>query len=767
MHTSQTFAAMRYLLNHAHSSLAGVHSTRRCAALGPWGLRAWLLLWLILPLSLVAQQLRVQIVDDAATPQPYAAVRVTSLGQPCSQWQYADSTGTCTFACQPPVRVEVQLLGFVPLTDTLLSIGRHTLQLTGSGLQTEAVVVTAQKEALPASLAPLSIRVMDETRIRDQAAPNLATLLTHELNIRLQQDAVLGTSLSLQGLNGQNVKILVDGVPVVGRLNGQLDLTQLNLADVERVEIVEGPMAVNFGADALGGVINLITRRGSQARKWSGGVNSLYESMGTYNADGWLAYAKGPHRLRLATGRNFFDGWQANGRVLQWKPREQWHGSLAYSWEHKTHRISYRGSYFHETLISKGQPVVTPLQAYAFDDRFQTRRLQQDLNWRYRPSAHHQVEVLAAGSLFARTHLRQRTDLLTLAARTLEGDDAPDTNRFDLWMSRGTWTYTPSKAWEISTGYEANHETSAGDRIANSSAQQWETAAFAVALWKPGARWQLRPGLRATHHSEYAAPLMPSFNVGYRFSPRVQLRGAWAMGFRAPSLRERYLFFVDINHNIQGNPDLLAETSQNTQLLLQYQHLTQRTGYEAEVGLFYNNVHDLITLAVVNPQTALYSYVNIGQLQTAGLRVQSKVLRPAYTLQVGAILTALGAPEWRAQGSDDWYYSPEVHLSARVKLPWYRLRLGTFGKYTGRLLTPFVNEDSSLSLQFIEDFITWDLTLSRQFAKERLTLLVGGRNLLNVTNLQANMRTGAHSGGGSSLPQATGRLLISQLNFAF
>ncbi|MBX3101023.1 MAG: TonB-dependent receptor [Bacteroidetes bacterium] len=751
--------------NRAHSSYAG---TRRHPVCGFPGVGFLLLcsLWLAWTGSASAQDsLRIRILaEDHGDPLAFASVRATSLVTGQAQWQYTDSLGSCQFRVQLPALLEVQLMGYSPLRDTLHTAGSHTLKLVGSGLQTEALVVTAQSSPVPASLTPLNIRVLDEARIRAQAAPNLSALLSNELNIRLQQDMALGTSLSLQGLNGQNVKILVDGVPLVGRMNGQLDLTQINLADIERVEIVEGPMAVNYGADALGGVINLISKRNAKETRVSGGFNALYESIGTYNADAWATRRWGRHQLRLSLGRNFFDGWNEQGRTHQWKPREQWMGSASYVYTASKTRLSFRSSLFDETLLSRGAPVVSPIQAYAFDERFRTQRQQYDLQWQQTISKRTSWDMLAAASLFNRNRYRYRTNLVNLESRLLDGINAPDTNRFQLGMSRGTLTYRLPEAWEVSLGYEFTMERTIGDRIAQDAPGQEEYAAYAIVQWKPSSRLQLRPGIRYTYHTQYDAPLMPSFNAAYRFSPKAQLKAAWAMGFRAPSLRERFLYFVDINHNIQGNPDLLAETSHNYQLAFQYKHMTQKSAYEVETGLFFNDVSNLITLAVVDMPAALYSYRNIGRLQTAGFRVQSKAIRPRYSLQVGGLLTAQGAPDWRSAGGDAFYWSPELQANFQVKLPWQSLKLALFSKYTGRLLTPMVGENNELTLQFIEDFMTVDVTLSRSFWKERLTLLAGGRNLADVRNLRANMSTGAHSGGGGSIPQAAGRMFIAQLN---
>ncbi len=102
-----------------------------------------------------------------------------------------------------------------------------------------------------------------------------------ELNVRLQNDPNLGSFLQMQGLSGQNIKILIDGVPVVGRVSGSIDLNQLPLTEVERVEIVEGPMSVLYGTDALGGVVNLITRDSRCA--WEVRGLAHYESVGIHD----------------------------------------------------------------------------------------------------------------------------------------------------------------------------------------------------------------------------------------------------------------------------------------------------------------------------------------------------------------------------------------------------------------------------------------------------------------------------------------------------
>jgi len=128
------------------------------------------------------------------------------------------------------------------------------------------VVVTAQYAPTDARSAVHPVRTLDRQTLDRRFAATAAEALAYDPALRISQDMVLGSALSLLGQDGQGVKVLVDGVPVIGRMNGNVDLGQLPLHRVERIEIVEGPLSVQYGTDALGGVVHLITKP-SQLKK--------------------------------------------------------------------------------------------------------------------------------------------------------------------------------------------------------------------------------------------------------------------------------------------------------------------------------------------------------------------------------------------------------------------------------------------------------------------------------------------------------------------
>ncbi len=98
----------------------------------------------------------------------------------------------------------------------------------------DEVVITAQHNPKAIEESVHYVKLISDKRIANQAAINLRDVLKMETAMRVSQDNFLGSSISMQGLSGQNVKILIDGVPVIGRLNGNIDISQINLNNIEK-----------------------------------------------------------------------------------------------------------------------------------------------------------------------------------------------------------------------------------------------------------------------------------------------------------------------------------------------------------------------------------------------------------------------------------------------------------------------------------------------------------------------------------------------------
>ena len=206
-----------------------------------------------------------------------------------------------------PWHITVQSVRYGRAADTITGMWGKVLWLEPETIQ--EVVVTGQYGAHSADNAVQRIEVIDRRKIEAMAAQNLKDVLTNQLEIRMDNDPILGTAMSMQGSRryGADAKILIDGVPVTGKLNGAIDLSQINLANIERVEIIKGPMSVSYGTDAIAGTVNLITRKqvNNKSEMYAG---AYYETPGTYNTTLGGGIRAGAHSVRIDAFRNFFGG---------------------------------------------------------------------------------------------------------------------------------------------------------------------------------------------------------------------------------------------------------------------------------------------------------------------------------------------------------------------------------------------------------------------------------------------------------------------------
>lgn len=718
-------------------------------------------------------QFFVQIKDKDAKPVADARVVVIPYKRD-NPYKFAksyisDENGKINSSIGGNCVVQVSGEGFRLVKDTvkLVSGVTYNLSLNQFVITVSDAVVTGQYEATTKDKSVSKIRVIDAKRIEAQGAVNLKDVLSNELNVRLSQDNILGSSLSLQGISGQNVKILIDGVPMIGRLDGNIDISQINMNNIERIEIIEGPMSVMYGTDALGGVINLITKKTAK-HNIEGNVNSYYESAGNYNIDGRVAFkTKKRTTVQVSGGRNFFDGFGETGlrgRVQQWKPKEQYFADaiVGFRIKNSTHRI--QSIFFDELLLNRGEPVFRPYSVYAFDNYFYTRRFNNSLfsNFELRNGA--KINIINSYSWFRRHNLQQRKDLVTLEENLTQGTNDHDTSIFDLVMSRGTYTQRVNKKFSYQLGYDINVETGTGARIENNKQQIGDYATYATLEYRPSIRWVFRPGLRASYNTRYGSPITPSFNTKYTVSNRLNIRASYARGFRAPSLKELNLFFVDINHNIRPNPNLNAEISDNVNLSAVYT-LNIKKGVTARIepSLFYNDIRNMISLALVDPTTQLYNYVNIGQFNNGGANLSVTLKAKNIDVQLGTSFTA-NKNIFEGQANTPKYNTTQEY---RANLGYTIARTGTrlsvFYKYNGEV-PGFALDGNEVVPTYIQAYSMADISISQSFLNKRVTLIAGARNLLDVGNINFNVPTGtAHSGGGNSMAIGMGRTIFTSI----
>jgi len=733
--------------------------------------QAHILLTILMLLSsmLMQAQVKLEILDkNTGKAVSFAHVCAESMDKEMIMNEIADANGKLSIDTDKPLQIAVTAIGYITLIDTLDAGESFVIHLEATWYSMDEVVVTGQYTPRKADKSIYDVQVINNMKIQEKGATNLTDLLSNELNIRISNDAVLGSSMSIQGLSGEHVKILIDGVPVIGRMNGNIDLTQINLHNVDHIELVEGPMSVIYGSNALAGALNIITKENTRntLALWQ---NSYIESVGVYNFDlGGVARYKNSS-FSVSGSRNFFSGFSEYDslRSKQWKPRLQYNLDAYYLYTLNKFRLKLDLQIFDETIQNKGS-LLPPYFEKAFDAYFNTSRWTQKLSSNYRFSESKNVEFIFSYSSYDRIKNSYLKNLTDLSEISLPDPSEHDTSEFSAILFRGLFTEEElGSLLSYQLGYDINIESGAGKRILAQEQQIGDYALFAsLQFHSASERFSLQPGLRYGYNTNYKSPLVPSLNARWTPDDKILLRASVARGFRAPSLKELYLFFVDINHNLQGNPDLKAEYSNNINLSSEWNTDKRFNQFRIKSSLFYNSIQDRISLAI--DSATLYSYVNIDRYNTIGGRVEFRYrMHPRFTFEIGVSEIGRKSSIEGAEGGEAYSYSTD--FSTNMSYSWLskNIVMAVYYKYTGRLPQFYRDESGQISEGYISSFHTMDVSLNKSFWSDRINLGIGGKNLFDYKNIESvGIGSGAHTGGGSgTYPVGWGRTLYVSMKF--
>lgn len=638
----------------------------------------------------------------------------------------------------------------------------------------ETFVVTAQYKKILQEKSINKVKVIDKEKIDAIGAVNLKDVLLNETNIRINQDNVLGSSMSIQGLSGQNVKILIDGVPIIGRLNGNIDLSQINLNNVERIEIVEGPLAVNYGTNALAGTINIITQK-KFSKKYSLSLNNYAETVGQYNTDLFVGYQIKNNSLGLSFGKYFFDGWDPSdpiyeipsartadtNRNKQWNPKDQEFSRLDYSLVLDSQSLRLYVNLYKEKITNRGNPR-NPYFESAFDDYYNTFR--KDIGLDYKKSFENcQLKILSSFNHYRRIKNTFYNDLTTLEEQLTINSSDQDTILFTQLMSRGNITKNLNNI-DFQLGYDFNHQSSEGRRIKADSNNLTDLAFFGSCEYQPVKNLILKPAIRVSYNNQYQSPVLPSFNIKYEYGKLI-FRTSYGKGFRSPSLKELYFNFVDINHNIIGNTNLLAEYSNNFTANLQWKNDTKFGNIKIDGGGFFNDVKNLITLATSENNSQQYTYVNIGKFKTIGAQINTTFNFKPITFKIGLAHIGRYNNLSEEQEISLFNFSPELRSNIIYELKNYPLRFSAFYKYNGQLNGFYMGNNDEILESIIDDYHHLDFNITRGFKEKKIFWTIGAKNIFNVQSVSTTSSSGIHSSNLNSIPISWGRSFFTSLKF--
>lgn len=718
---------------------------------------AFIFIFLLIITDSEAQTL--SILDETGAPVQQAVVLVDG-GTP----QISDLNGTVSLIPSNKLALlQIRHVAYEPWVGSIGDLKDHTIRLTPKKVFIPEINVTSDNTAKSVSESIYPVKVIGKEEIQNSAASHLDQILQNQTGISISRDMVMGSGLSLNGMGGQNVKILVDGVPIIGRLDGKIDASQLPLANIERIEIVNGPMSSQYGTDAAGGVINLVTDR-NVAEPLKIGASMLYESIGTYDLQSSIGFRSNASTIKANIGRYFFDGWSpdATDRDQLWNPKEQYQGSLSYRYAKGRHAFNYSGFIANEKLSDKGAPRVSPYEAYAFDQIYRTLRINNQFTGETWFKNGGGLKASASHSYWRRIRNTYRKDLVSLDQSVIDGLEQQDTNDVHAFHSRvGYQLPFSSDKGSVHFGLELQQEFTSGKRIEAGKAEAGDYAVFASMEYQVSPSIQLKPSLRYGYRTDFEMPLIPSMAVKYDLSKSIVVRLAYGKGFRAPSIKERYLYFVDVNHNVRGNESLQPETSHNVHSSIDF-ILWNRTDKKlsARWNGFANSIDQEIVLAQPEATSNLYTYVNIGSTEVLGSGLSISFSGKSLSTSVG--WTLYGKEQSLDSKTSGMNQYSEAFAHASYKIQKAGVSVDGWFKYNGASPGYLLNEKNSLSTYENPAFSMLDVAVSKSIRKAAKVQL-GVRNLLDVTDVNASITGSAHNDGSGTVAVGTGRTYFVKL----
>lgn len=502
----------------------------------------------------------------------------------------------------------------------------------------DELVVTGTRSERTVLDTPVRTEVVTAEELKRTHARSLKEALENVSGIQLRQiHGKPGYEVWMQGIDADRVLVLVDGLPVTATTGSAVDLSQMSVLDIERIEVVKGAVSAQYGSSGMGGVVNVITR------KTRPGVRgSITADAGTYgdqnpSAENWDAArysgrasveAGSEHwGIRLSGSSQHSDGvdpqpetWARPGDEYDRNDasvRLQWHPDAA-------NRVALTGSVFDESSESRYSSQVASNSV----SQMKTEEVQR---WRTQLSGEHDLNAGTRGG-WALLHESLSDDT---EKRTVNG-------RFD---SRSADITLSQASANVQTSVGQNHLLQAGVDIRRETLEQFKDGVSELSanddfsregyeIWLQDA-WMLTdnielvPGLRAQRDSDFGNHYAPKVNARWELGSLAGLdqviRAGVGSGYRVPNLKERHFRFDHSSQGyiVQGNPALEPESSISYQLgwAGYYDKLAW-----VEVHGFYNDIKDLIQTGKDQQATDLrgdgiqvFRYANLDKARTYGV----------------------------------------------------------------------------------------------------------------------------------------------------
>lgn len=681
----------------------------------------------------------------------------------------------------------------------------------------DEVVITGQYKQQSINKSIYRVEVIDAQQIKNMGATTASEVLNQNLNILIEPNSGNGDSNArIMGLGGAYTKILIDNIPVVSDqgMGNQVDLSKINVNNIERIEIVKGAMGVEYGNNAVAGVINIITKK-NYAKKLTALLSLQEETVGKdYD---WYKKGNGRHVQNLNLGykisenwnvtadfnRNDFQGYKGNlkgykyfnenndkKRGYDWLPKDQITTNAALRYAKNNTSLFFKSNFLTET-VNFYNPVIEDLplgngnRTYIGNDRnYYTTRWIHQFNIQTKIGS--RIHYLGDFSYQKQDRKSQDVTYDIPNRKTLTENEKKSFYESKVFYSRGMFSnFLDSDKINFQLGYELDRTSGfAGSETfefnnngINISRSIFNYANFLSAEWKISNQLSFRPGVRLALSDRFDSQYNYSLTARFNPTEKSDFRAVFGSSNRFPTYEELYTFVVDNNHDIRGNENLNPETGYSLGLSYDF------TGSQSNLwkmnlsfSAMYLDVKDRIESIIVSNSPLKYTFLNVDSYKSllfgGGFSLKKE------NLSFNGGVSVLGISQNLNTGNmtspDDYNFNAEANFAVNYTLPKLNTLFALYYKYTGlqKRFTQKASQNPGENPQYvlgeINAFNMMNFTVSQPFFNNHLEISLGVKNIFDVSDVRNTVLSGgAHNSATGSQNLFYGRSYFARLNYQF
>lgn len=655
----------------------------------------------------------------------------------------------------------------------------------------DTIMVTATKTAKEIDSVAASIVVITQEEIDLTGAADLKGIFESTPGLTLQYgtfpaaSAKSKSSVSIRGLGANGTLFLLDGRRLAGEVKNPYDMDRIPAAMIERIEIIKGPMSVLYGADAMGGVINIITKKSYEKLAGTvsvqGGTNdqgdgsqlnaglSLRGQVGrarysfyanALNTDPYEESERTTTRIKTPMGL-VPPSMHPHPQIKQIK--DSYLVDVSYREESEVFTVGGRFSYdllksttlgvefnyfteerdgtyrspFFPTAISPAPK----MRIAAFDtpttSHDDNERLDLGMDLSSQVSDNLTLNFRVYNSYYEKRNTTTAANWLDAGYASESGSESLGMNaNVDIWSYEGYGVYALGAHHLITAGGEYRDEEREGTVFNQAGTMESRSVDYTAGYIQD--EWQLTDTLNATIGARYDAisnaDNRSTFKLGLvnKFNPSFILRGNFAQGYRTPDIRELY-----ISKNTPGGSQRGASVSDamlgkaafdlDPEFVNSYEIgiSGQRQGFHYSAAIFYNKIDDKISQVTKNPGTATtyYTFKNISEVVTYGLELSTGY---EFNSGLGVQLDWYELETENKENNDDLEFNPKRHVTVTINYHGDNFNAWVAGRHIGKQYA--VEADN----EWIDSYFLVDIGANYSFGSNKTFELFGGvKNLLD------------------------------------